>query len=149
MSHFDPRWFKAVPDLHSRILFCTLTAFDYFFSYFDLIIYPPAVLHCSQNREKAHREWHFWLGAKLMMVQGWRWGSFQKLSFFPSSRLGSNGLMKDSTSTMNTSKQLNIKLTNKSFVFVQFQSDPLMCILKRPQYNRIRDFTSGTADPVV
>ena len=45
-----------------------IRVFDYFFSYFDLIIYPPAILPCSQNWEKALREWQFRLEEKLMMV---------------------------------------------------------------------------------
>ena len=77
--------------------FYTLAAFDYFFSYFNLIIYPPAILPCSQNWEKAHREWQFWLKGKLIVVQGRRWGSFQKLTFFLSSCLGWNGPKKDWT----------------------------------------------------
>ena len=68
MSHFDLRRFKAIPDLPSRIVFYTLAAFDYFFSYFDLIVYPPAILPCFQNSEKVGREWHFWLERKLIMV---------------------------------------------------------------------------------
>ena len=67
-SHFDLRRFKAIPDLPPTILFYTLAAFDFFFSYFNLIIYPPAILPCSQNWEKARREWQFWLEGKLMMV---------------------------------------------------------------------------------
>ena len=55
---------KPFPDLPSTIYFRTLAAFDYFFSYFDLIIYPPAILPSSQNREKAQREWQFWLEGK-------------------------------------------------------------------------------------
>ena len=44
MSHFDLRRFKAiVPDFPSKILSYALTAFDYFLSYFNLIIYPPAI----------------------------------------------------------------------------------------------------------
>ena len=68
MSHFDLRRLKAIPDLPSTIFFYTLAAFDYFFSYFNLIIYPPAILPCSQNWEKARREWQSWLEEKLMMV---------------------------------------------------------------------------------
>ena len=37
-------------------------------SYFNLILYPPAILPCSQSWEKARREWQFWLEEKLMMV---------------------------------------------------------------------------------
>ena len=65
------------------MFFYALAAFDYFFSYSNLIIYPPAILPCSQNWEKARREWQFRLEGKLVMVQGRRWGSFQKLTFFP------------------------------------------------------------------
>ena len=83
MSHFDLRRCNAIPDLPSRIFFCTLAAFDYFFSYFNSIIYPPAILPCSQDWEKAHREWQFWLEGKLIMAEGRRWGSFQKLTFLP------------------------------------------------------------------
>ena len=68
MSYFDLRRFKAIPDLPSRIFFHKLAAFDYFFSYFDLIIYPPAIFAWSQNWEKARKEWQFWLKGKLMMV---------------------------------------------------------------------------------
>ena len=49
MSHFDLSRIKAIPDLPSRISFYKLAAFDYFFSYFNLIIYPPAILPSSQN----------------------------------------------------------------------------------------------------
>ena len=52
MSHLVLRRFKAIPDLPSRIVFYTLAAFDYFFSFFNLIIYPPAILPSSQNLEK-------------------------------------------------------------------------------------------------
>ena len=31
MSHFDLRRFKAIPDLPSRIVFCTFAAFNYFY----------------------------------------------------------------------------------------------------------------------
>ena len=51
------RLFKAIPHLSSRIFFYTLAAFDHFSSYFNLIICPPDILFCSQNWEKAHREW--------------------------------------------------------------------------------------------
>ena len=54
MSHFDLRLLKAIPDLPSTIFFYTLAAFDYFFSYFDLIIYPPAILPSSQIWKKKH-----------------------------------------------------------------------------------------------
>ena len=97
MSHFDLRRFKATPDLPSRFFFYTLAAFDYFFSYFSLIICPPAILPSSQNWEKARREWQFWLEGKFIMVEGRRWGSFRRLSFFLSSGLGSKGLEKDLT----------------------------------------------------
>ena len=90
--------FKHFPDLPLRIVCYTLAAFDYFFPYFNSIIYPTAILFYSQNWEKAHREWQFWLERKLMMVYGRRWGSYQKLTFFLSSSLGWNGLKKDSTS---------------------------------------------------
>ena len=96
MSHFDLRRFKAIPDLLSKIFFYKSTAFHYFFPYFNLIIYPPAILPSSQNWEKARREWQFWLEGKLMMVWGRRWDSFQKLTFFLCSGLGSNGLKKNS-----------------------------------------------------
>ena len=43
----------------SRMSFYTLAALAYFFSYFNLIIYPPAILPSSQNWEKARREWQF------------------------------------------------------------------------------------------
>ena len=79
MSHFD--LVKAIPDLPSTILLYTLAAFDCFFSYFNLIVYSPAILPCSQNWEKAHREWQFWLEGQLIMVEGRRWGSFQRMSF--------------------------------------------------------------------
>ena len=82
MNHCDPRRFKAIPDLPSTIFFYTSTAFDYFFFYFNLIIHPPAILPCSQNWEKARREWQFWLEGKLMMVWGRRWGSLSKVDFF-------------------------------------------------------------------
>ena len=59
---------KAIPDLPSTIFFYELPAFDFFFSYLNLIIYPPATLLCSQNWEKAHGEWEFWLEGKLVMV---------------------------------------------------------------------------------
>ena len=52
MSHFDLRRFKAIPHLPLTIVFNTLAAFDYFFSYFILIIYPFAVLLCSQIERK-------------------------------------------------------------------------------------------------
>ena len=97
MSHFDPRRFKVIPDLPLRIFFYTSPAFDYFFSYSDSIIYPPAILPCSQNWEKARREWQSWLEGKLMMVWGRRRGSFRKLTFFLSSGLGWNGLKKNWT----------------------------------------------------
>ena len=51
-----------------QCFFYTLSAFDYFFSNFNLIIYPPAILPSSQNWEKARREWQFWLEGQLMMV---------------------------------------------------------------------------------
>ena len=54
MSHFDSHRFRTIPDLPSRILFYSITAFDYLFSYFNLIIYPLAILFCSQNWEKKH-----------------------------------------------------------------------------------------------
>ena len=110
MSHFDLRRFKAIPDLLSIIFFCSLPVFNCLFSYFDLIIYPSAILPSSQNWEKARREWQFWLEGKLMMVQGRRWGSFQKLTFLLPSGLGSNSLKKDSTSIVNTLRWLNLKL---------------------------------------
>ena len=119
MSHFDLRRFKAHSWLAFDNIFCTLAALDYFSSYSNLIIDPPAILLCSQNWEKALREWQFWLEEKLMMVEGRRWGSFQKLTFFLPSSLGSNGLKKDSTPTGNTLKQLNLKLMDRSFVFVR------------------------------
>ena len=56
MSHFDLRLFKAIPDLPSRIVFYTLAAFDYFFSYFNFIIYPSAILLLfSEWRESTQR----------------------------------------------------------------------------------------------
>ena len=68
MSHFDLRRVKAIPDLHSRIFLYTLAAFDYFFSYFNLIIYPPSILPCSQNWEKARGKWQILLEGKLMIM---------------------------------------------------------------------------------
>ena len=65
MSHFDLRCCKAIPDLPSRNVFYTLAALDYFFSYFNWIIYPPAILPCSKNWEKAHKDRHFWLGKEV------------------------------------------------------------------------------------
>ena len=59
MSHFDLRRFNAIPDLSLKIFFYALTTSDSFLSYFDLIIYPPAILPCSQNWEEASREWQF------------------------------------------------------------------------------------------
>ena len=68
MSQFDLRRFKAIPDLPSRMFFYTLAAFDYFFSYFTLIVYPPAILLCPQNWKEARKEWQFSLKGKLMLV---------------------------------------------------------------------------------
>ena len=52
MSYSDLRLFKAIPDLFSRIFLYTLAALDYFFFYFNLILYPPAILPCfSKLRE--------------------------------------------------------------------------------------------------
>ena len=45
-----------------------LAALNYFFSYFNLIICPPAILPCYQYWEKARREWQYWLEEKLTMV---------------------------------------------------------------------------------
>ena len=59
MSHFDLRRFEAIPDLPFENFFHTLPAFDHFFSYSNLIIYPSAILLSSQNSEKARREWQF------------------------------------------------------------------------------------------
>ena len=93
---------KPFPDLPSTSLFYTLAAFDYFFSYFNLIIYPSDILPCSPNWEKARREWQFWLEGKLMMAEGRRWGFFRRLRFSLSSSLDWNGLKKDSTFTGKT-----------------------------------------------
>ena len=118
MTHFDLCRFKAIPDWPLRNFYYMLAAFNYFFSYSDLIIYPPALFPCSQNWDKARREWQFWLEGKWMMVWGRRWGSCQELTFFFSFGLGWNGLETDSTPTVNSLKQLHFKLMNKSFVFV-------------------------------
>ena len=64
---FWPVSVEGFPDLLSRIFFYTLATFGYFFFYFNLIIYPPAILPCSQNWEKVPSEWLFWLEGKLMM----------------------------------------------------------------------------------
>ena len=110
MSHFDLRPFKAISDLSSRIYFRTLAAFDYFFFYFSLIIYPPAILPSSQNWKKARREWQFWLEEKLMIVWGRRRGSFQKL-FFPFFR-----------STFHFFNKFNVFLEHFFFLFFSFYS---------------------------
>ena len=85
MSENESLWSASVQSHAQRFafesFFYTLVALDYFFFYFNLIIYPPAMLPCSQNRKKARREWQVWLEGKLMMLQGRRWGSFQKLTF--------------------------------------------------------------------
>ena len=43
-------------------------ALDYFFLYFNLIIYPPATILCFPNWEKARKEWKAWLGGKLIKL---------------------------------------------------------------------------------
>ena len=61
-------WSASVPS-HFWLAFenfChALATIDYFFSCFSFIIYPPAILFCSQNWEKIHREWQFWLGREV------------------------------------------------------------------------------------
>ena len=116
MSHFDLRRFKAISDLPSRIFLYTLAAFDYFFSYFNLIVYPSDILPCSQNWAETRREWQFWLEEKLMMVWGRRWGSFRKLTFLFSSSLGLHGLKKNWIPTVNTLKQLNLIMIKRYYV---------------------------------
>ena len=60
---------KSLESSHlSRTFFYSLATFDYFFFYFNLLIYSSVILSCSQNWEKACREWQFWLEGKLMMV---------------------------------------------------------------------------------
>ena len=57
MSHFDLRRFKAIPDLPLRILFYASAVFEYFISYFNLIVYPPAILpwkHCHGDPSVSH-----------------------------------------------------------------------------------------------
>ena len=85
-----------------QFFFYTLAALDYFFSYFNLIIYPPAILPCSQNWEKAHR------GMAVLTRRGVDDGVratlrfLSKVDFFPFfSSLDWNGSKKDSTPTMN------------------------------------------------
>ena len=68
MIHCDLRPFKAILDLSPRIFFYTLAAFDYLSPYFNLIIFPSAILPCSQKWAKARREGKFWLEGKLTMV---------------------------------------------------------------------------------
>ena len=148
MSHFVLRRFKVIPDLHLRLFFYTWAAFDYFFSYSNLIIYPPAIFPSSQNWEKARREWQFWLEGKLTMVWGRRWGLFQKLSFFLSSGLGSKGLKKDWTPSGNTLGQLNLDLMDKSFVFVRARGVSIIwewpsCIVSALSV-KIHDYQSST-----
>ena len=122
MSHSDLRRFNAIPDLSSRIFPYTLVAFDRFFSYCNLIIYPPAILPCSQNWEEAHWKWLVLIprevddGARAMLRFLSKAESFP---FFWCWCVGSNGSKKDSTRTKKTLKQLNLKLMNKSFVFVR------------------------------
>ena len=58
-SHF---WLAFENFLHN------LAALNYFFSYIDSIIYPPAILPCYQYWEKARREWQYWLKGTLLMV---------------------------------------------------------------------------------
>ena len=102
MSHFDLRRFKAIPDLPPSMFFYTLAASDYFVSYFNLIIYPPAILPLfSKLRESrqgmavlTRREVEHGVRATLRFLS--------KVEFFPFFGLDSNGLEKDSTPTVNT-----------------------------------------------
>ena len=71
------RWIDWLIDW---FFFYTLAPFDYFFSYFRLILYPPAILPRSQNWKKTRS---FDSEGKLMMVWGRRWGFFQKFTFCP------------------------------------------------------------------
>ena len=81
--------FKAISDLSSRIFSSTLTAFDFFFSFFNMIIYPPSMLSCSRNWEKARREWRFDSKGSWSWCEGDVEVPFESWLFFPSSCLGS------------------------------------------------------------
>ena len=107
-----------MPFLTSRLWECFfygIPAFDYFCFHFHSIIHihVPFFSVIKFERKRSGITWHYWLEGKLIRVP------FKNCFFFFLSSLGWNGLKRDSTSTVNPLKSLNLKLRKKSFIFVR------------------------------